>query len=51
MVKKCLLKLDYVVQRRNVCIGHVKIVTIYMVKFNESISNRLKIIGFFVNTK
>ena len=31
--------------------GHVKIVEIYMVKFNISISNRLKIMGFFVNAK
>ena len=28
--------------------GHVKIVEIYMVKFNVSIVNRLKIMGFFV---
>ena len=31
--------------------GHVKIVKIYMVKFNVSILIRLKIMGFFVNTK
>ena len=31
--------------------GHVKIVKIYMVKFKESILNRLKIMGFFVNIK
>ena len=31
--------------------GHVKIVKIYMVKFNVSILKRLKIMGFFVNTK
>ena len=31
--------------------GHVKIAKIYMVKFNVSILNRLKIMGFFVNTK
>ena len=31
--------------------GHVKIVEIYMVKFNVSILNRLKIIGVFVNAK
>ena len=31
--------------------GDVKIVKIYMVKFNVSILNRLKIMGFFVNTK
>ena len=29
--------------------GHVKIVEIYMVKFNVSILNRLKIMDFFVN--
>ena len=27
--------------------GHVKIIEIYMVKFNVSILNRLKIMGFF----
>ena len=31
--------------------GHVKIVEIYMVKFNVSILNRLKIMGFSVNAK
>ena len=31
--------------------GHVKIVKKYMVKFNVSILIRLKIMGFFVNTK
>ena len=32
--------------------GHVKIVKIlYMVKFNVSILNRLKIMGFFLNTE
>ena len=31
--------------------GHVKIVEIYMVKFNVSILNRLKIMDFFVNAK
>ena len=31
--------------------GHVKIVEIYMAKFNVSISNGLKIMGFFVNAK
>ena len=30
---------------------HVKMVKIYMVKFNVAILNRLKIMGFFVNTK
>ena len=30
---------------------HVKIVGIYVVKFNVSILNRLKIMGFFVNAK
>ena len=30
---------------------HVKIVKIYMVKFNVSILNRLKIMFFFANTK
>ena len=31
--------------------GHVKIVKIYMVKFNGSMLNRLKIMFFFVNTE
>ena len=31
--------------------GHVKIVGIYMVKFNVSILNRFKIMSFFVNAK
>ena len=31
--------------------GHVKIVRIYMLKFNVLILNRLKIMVFFVNTK
>ena len=31
--------------------GHVKIVKIYMVKFNASMLNRFKIMFFFVNTK
>ena len=31
--------------------GHVEIVEIYMVKFNVSILNRLKIIDVFVNAK
>ena len=31
--------------------GHVEIVEIYMVKFNVSILNRLKIMGFFVKAK
>ena len=31
--------------------GHVKFVEIYMVKFNVSVLNRLKIMGFFVNAK
>ena len=31
--------------------GHVKIIEMYMVKFNVSILNRLKIMGFFVNAK
>ena len=31
--------------------GHVKILKIYMVEFNVSILNKLKIMCFFVNTK
>ena len=31
--------------------GHIKIVEIYMVKFNVSILNRLKIMGFFCKCK
>ena len=32
-------------------ITHVKIVEIHMVKFNVSILNRLKMMGFFVNVR
>ena len=31
--------------------GHAKIVEIYMVKFNVSILNRLKVMEYFVNAK
>ena len=31
--------------------GHVKVVKIYMVNFNVSILNRLKLMSFFVNLK
>ena len=31
--------------------GRVKIVKMYMAKFNVAILNRLKIMGFFANTK
>ena len=31
--------------------GNAKIAEIYMVKFNVSILNRLKVMGYFVNAK
>ena len=45
--RKCLLKLDHVIQWRNFK-GHAKIVEIYMVQFNVSILSRLKTMGFFL---
>ena len=44
MVKKCLLKLC--ILTTYVFKGHIKIVKIYMVKFNVSILKRLKIMSF-----
>ena len=51
--RKRLLKLDYVIQWHMTYVfkGHVKIIKIYMVKFNVSILNRLKIMVFLVNAK
>ena len=43
--EECSLKLDYVIQDVSFK-GHVKIVKIYMVKFNVSVLNKLKITVF-----
>ena len=51
MVKKMFIEIILCNLTTYVFIGHVKIVKIYMVKFNVSILSRLKIMGFFVNTK
>ena len=51
MVKKMFIKVRLCNLTTYVCKGPVKVVKIYMVKFNVSILNRLKIMGFFVNTK
>ena len=48
--RKCSFELDYEIQWL-ILKGHVKIVKIYMVKFNVSTLSRLKIMGFFVNSK
>ena len=46
MVKKMLIEVRLNNLTTYVFKGHVKIVKIYMVKFNVSILNRLKIMGF-----
>ena len=52
MVKKMLIKIRLCNLMRYDFKGHVKVTEIYMVKFNVSVLNRLKIImGFFVNAK
>ena len=51
MVKKMFIEIRLCNLTTYVFKGHVKIVKMYMAKFNESISNRPKIMGFFVNTK
>ena len=50
-MKKCLLKLDFCNTMTYMFKVHVKMVKIYMVKFNVAILSRLKIMGFFLNTK
>ena len=52
MVKKMLIKIRLCNLMRYDFKGHVKVTEIYMVKFNVSVLNRLKIkMGFFVNAK
>ena len=51
MVKKIFIETRLRNLMRYIFKGYVKIVKVYMVKFNVSILNRLKIMGFFVNTK
>ena len=50
MVKKIFMEIR-LCNRTYAFKGHVKFAKIYMVKFNTSILNRLKIMGFFVNIK
>ena len=49
MVKKMFIEIRLCNRMTYVFKGHVKIVKIYVMKFNVSILNRLKIMGFFVN--
>ena len=52
MVKKMLIEIRLCNLMRYDFKGHVKVTEIYMVKFNVSVLNRLKIkMGFFVNAK
>ena len=51
MVKKMFIEIRLCNPMTYIFKGHVKIVNIYMVKFNVSILNRLKIIGFFCKCK
>ena len=51
MVKKMFIKIRLCNPMTYDFKGHVKIVEIYMVKFNVSVLNSLKIMGFFVNAK
>ena len=51
MVKKMFIEIRLCNLKTYAFKGQLKIVKIYMVKFNVSILNRLKIMGFFVNTK
>ena len=51
MVNQMLIKIRLCNPMTYVFKGHVKIVKIYMVTFLVSVLNRLKIMGFFVNTK
>ena len=46
MMKKIFMEIRLCNLMTHVFKGHVKIVKIYMVKFNVSILNRLKIMGF-----
>ena len=52
MMKKMFIEIKLCNPMTYIFNGHVKIVTIYMAKFNVSILSRLKIMWFFfVNTK
>ena len=51
MVKKMFIEIRLCNPITYIFKGHVKTVKIYKVKFNVSVLNRLKIMGFFVNTK
>ena len=51
MVKKMFIEIRLCNPMMYIFKGDVKVIKIYMVKFSVSILNRLKIMGFFVNTK
>ena len=51
MVKKMFIEIRLFIPMTYDFKGHVKIVDIYMVKFNVSILNRFKIVGFFCKQK
>ena len=51
MVKNMLIEIRFCNPMTYDFKGHVKIVEIYMVKFNVSILNKFKIMGFLVNAK
>ena len=51
MMKKMLTEITLCNPMTYIFKGHVKIVNIYMVKYNVSVLNRLKIMGFFISTK
>ena len=51
MVKKMFIEIILCNLATYAFIGHVKIVKIYMIKFNVPILNRLKIMGFFCKYK
>ena len=51
MLKKMFIEIRLCSPMTYIYRGDVKIVKIYMVKFDVSILDRLKIMGFFVNTK
>ena len=50
MLKKMFIEIRLCNPMTYISKGDVKIVKMYMVKFNVSNLNRLKIMGFFVNT-
>ena len=51
MIKKMFIEIRLYSPMMYIFKGDVKIVKVYVVKFNVSILNGLKIMGFFVKTK